>query len=370
MGLINFLKSKVNKIKGKKVQSSKVRVPIKVSLSTEEISNEVIPIEERIKDKKPNPGGLYPHEILVLSYAHTFYTDGNNSFQRFWWYRYGIEDVNKVLESLLNRGFIKVASIENAMYKATVVELKDILRENELKVSGKKEILINRLLDEVDKEKLNNIFNRRTYEITELGEEILKSNEHIPYIHSRFIENLDIFSLNELVKDKKPGYSYKDVIWGYLNKRSIELISEGKFGLYRNCRLTMYDFLIERNKDNKSFYLLLEVIRYDLSGLSNNFDLKFLNMYRESFFPYESSIIKIAPGIIQRIIEYKNSKGLLDQELKNEIIERGRDIKLPYSVFTIEECADIVLMEIHEDKDGLIKLYKEVEKRFDKETRF
>ena len=40
------------------------------------------------------------------------------------------------------------------------------------------------------------------------------------------------------------------------------------------------------------------------------------------------------------------------------------EIRLPFSLFTAAECADIVLMEIHKDEEGLERLYKKAEKRF------
>ena len=370
MGIFDFIKKRLSRQKEEESRNVKVSIRSKSTINNEIIEDEIIPVEERLKYMKPGDQGLYPHEILVLSYAPTFYTDGNNSFQGFWWYQYGIKDVNKVLDSLLDRKLIRVGSIESAMWKSTVVELKDILRENDHKVSGKKEVLIKRLLDEVDEEKLNGIFTRRTYETTDLGEEVLKRNEHIPYIHRKGAEDLDIFSLNELVKKQKPGYSYRDAIWGYLNKRGMEHISGNNFGLYRNCRFTMSEFVYEENKLDNAFALLVEVIRYDLSGLSNGFNLEYLYIYNDNFFPYEESIINMAPGITKRVVNYKKAKELSDEQLREEIIKYGEKISLPFSIFTVDECADIVLMEINEDKDGLVKLYSEAEKRFNKQYKF
>ncbi len=63
------------------------------------IAEEVIPAEKRIKDAIASKHGLYPHEVLVLDYAGSYYMEGN-SFQGFWWYRYGVRDVDKCLRSL------------------------------------------------------------------------------------------------------------------------------------------------------------------------------------------------------------------------------------------------------------------------------
>ena len=91
MGLFDFLKLKP--INGN--SNSKVTINSKGSIKTESgienRENMVLPIEKRIKGKKPECDGLYPHEVLVLSYASKYF-DKENDFQGFWWYKYGIRD--------------------------------------------------------------------------------------------------------------------------------------------------------------------------------------------------------------------------------------------------------------------------------------
>lgn len=42
-------------------------------------------------------------------------------------------------------------------------------------------------------------------------------------------------------------------------------------------------------------------------------------------------------------------------------------IELPFSVFTVDECVEVVLIEIQKDKEGLEKLYSKVKRRFKRE---
>ena len=245
--------------------------------------------------------------------------------------------------------------------------LKDVLKGFGLKVSGKKEELVQRFLDEVTEEKLNTIFTKRTYERTDAGNEILMKEDYIPYIHSHGIEDLDIWSLSEKVKHGNPELSFRDVIWGYLNERSMLHIKNDNFGLYRNCRLSMSEFVKEEGKLDNAFALIAEVIRYDLSGLSNGFSMQFMDIYADGYFPYENSIVTMAPGITSRVIEYQEKKGLSDDDLKKKLYEEMSKIKLPFSVFTDDECVEIVLMEIQKDEEALKKLYCKAKRRFKKE---
>lgn len=285
MGLFDFLKKRNNPISKSK-------------------NKDVVPVEKRIKGMKPNDVGLYPHEILLLSYAPKYYLEGN-SYPGFWWYKYGVKDVDKCLISLKDRGFLQIGSLRSAIEKETAAVLKDVLRDNGLKVSGKKAELVQRLMDEVSEEKLNTIFTKRTYELTDAGSEILKKEGYIPYIHRHAIEDLDIWSLSEMVKNRKPGLSYRDVIWGYLNERSMLHIKNGDFGLYRNSRFSMSEFVKEEGRLDSAFSLLSEVIRYDLSGLSNGFSMDFMEIYTHGYFPYKNSTISMAPGITSRVVEYQ-----------------------------------------------------------------
>ncbi|MFL2071585.1 SAP domain-containing protein [Marinilactibacillus psychrotolerans] len=371
MGLFDFLKKRNNQ--NKQISKSKDKkdfnISSMISVKTEIINTppepDVIPVEKIIKGMKPNDVGLYPHEILLLSYAPKYYLEGN-SYPGFWWYKYGVKDVDKCLISLKNRGFLQIGSLRLAIEKETAAVLKDILKDNGLKVSGKKAELVQRLINEVSEEKLNAIFTNRTYDLTNAGKEVLKKEEYIPYIHRQGIEDLDIWSLSKKVQDK-PGYPYRDVIWGYLNERSMVHIKNRDFGLYRNCRFSMSEFIKEEGKIDNAFALLSEVIRYDLSGLSNGFSMQFMDIYADGYFPYKNSIVTMAPGITSRVVDYQEKKGLSDNDLKKKLYDEMSKIKLPFSVFTDDECVEIVLMEIHKDEENLEKFYNKAKRRFKKE---
>jgi len=372
MGLFDFLKkrNKQNNEPSKSMSKKDFNISSMISIKTEIINNppepDVIPVDKIIKGMKPNEVGLYPHEVLLLSYAPKYYLEGN-SYPGFWWYKYGVKDVDKCLITLKDRGFLQIGSLRSAIEKETAAVLKDVLKDNRLKVSGKKAELVQRLLDEVSEEKLNTIFTKRTYDLTDAGNEILKKEDYIPYIHRHGIEDLDIWSLSEKFKNRKPGLSFRDVIWGYLNERSMIHIKNSDFGLYRNCRFSMSEFVKEEGKLDNAFALLSEVIRYDLSGLSNGFSMQFMDIYADGYFPYKNSIVTMAPGITSRVVDYQEKKGLSDDELKSKLLEEMNRIQLPFRLFAAEECADIVLMEIRKDEEGLEKLYNKAKRRFKKE---
>lgn len=324
--------------------------------------DEVIPVETRVRTAIKSKSGLYPHEVLILDYAQTFYTD-QTSFQGFWWYKYGIRNVEDCLKSLYDRGFLKTGSLQTAIEKENGSALKEVLKTSGLKVSGKKGELVQRLLNEVPHHELNKRFAKRTYELTEVGKQALAEEGYIPYIHRHAIEDLDIWTLNKIVH-KQPYMPYRDRIWAYLNQRSLEHIQAYNFGLYRNCRSSMYTFLTEENKWDNALSMIAEVIYYDLSGLSNGFQMRYLSIYAEGFFPYKESTATIAPGITQRLLECQKQLGLTDDALHEQLVLRMERFSAPFHLFTVEECADIALMETKEDTEALTKMYVKAKRRY------
>lgn len=328
---------------------------------------DVVPVKKMIKQMKPNEAGLYPHEILLLSYAPTYYLE-DKSYPKFWWYRYGVKNVDKYLKSLKKKGFLKVGSIEAAIKNETEENLEEVLRAHNLETSGEKSMLVQRLVEGVPTEKLNTLFPDRTYELSDLGEKVLAAEAHIPYIHRHSIEDLNIWTLNEKVKEN-PGYSYRDIVWEFMNKKSLKHYKHSEFGKYRNCRLKMAEFLEEEDKDDSAFIYLAEVVRIDLSGVSNGFSMDYLETYADSFFPYNKSRASMPPKITDDIRAYQEDKDLSDKELRFKLIALMNRLQLPFSLFTVEEAADIVVMEIHGDREGLERMYRKAQERFEREYR-
>ena len=91
-------------------------------------SGDVIDYEEHIKKSRSTTGGLYPPDIVMLYYCDTtkhYPAHGDKKYPAYWWFKYGIVDVDKHLEGLEGKGFLK---LEDGIYKLTTkgkVELKN-----------------------------------------------------------------------------------------------------------------------------------------------------------------------------------------------------------------------------------------------------
>ena len=140
--------------------------------------NSPIPIERRIENAYKSKNGLYPHEILLISYAPR-YIYGEEIQTDYWWYSFGIDNVSSVLDSLLQRKFLSLGDLNQTVNKRTVPELKTFLKANGLTVGGKKADLINRIFANIPINNIEDAFPERYYCQTELGKKELEENDYL-----------------------------------------------------------------------------------------------------------------------------------------------------------------------------------------------
>lgn len=382
MGLLNTLKNIFNLSKEKaelntQLSSQECLPKIEETCSFESVADEtipdIIPLNVLLKRTTPTKRGLYPHEILMLDYAHTFSTESKKQdFQGFWYYEYSVEHPEAVLKSLETRNFIRPGDLQSTVQHLTVSEIKQELKTIGQKVSGKKSDLIARLLDNVDLEKLNQKFPVRFYTLTESGQQELSENEYVPYLHRH--RYMSVWEMNHRLANNPKHLRYRDLIWQFFNEESLQHLKEGNMGFYRNTRLNMYQFLMEEQRYGPAFNLLCEVIAYDLSGMDNNefynvdedFRLQLLLDYK---FPYDKSSATLPPAIKQWLPNLQRYLNLSDGELRQRLFQQFESIHLYRHIFTNVECVDIVMAELIGDISVLKKIYRDAEIRIQKQLK-
>lgn len=330
------------------------------------------PLENLLKDAVPSQQGLYPHEILMLHYAPRYKTSGNN-FQSFWYWDYSVADPQSILNSLAEKGFLSVGGIELTLEDLKLPQIKEELKSIGQKVTGKKADLIDRLIQNGDLDKLSQKYPDRHYILTAKGEQELKENKYVPYLHNHGY--MSIWEMNRKLADSK--LSFRDILWGDFNRRSVIHFQNYDFGLYRNIRLSMYHFLMEENRTETAFRMLCEVLLYDLNALDStsrsffdcetkdpkSFFQEYYPIILERFFPYRENDLNIPPAVLNWLAKMQSSLNLSDEEYRKALLDEFQEISLIRRIFTNEECADIVIARIHQDHDALKKIYKNAESR-------
>jgi len=359
MGIFDFIKKKtVDAVNPSSAIREVTKSSINKSMNDRNASSDSSRmLQDNIRNSIVGKSGLYPHEVLMLNYAH-MYTENQSEFQGFWSYKYGVNEPNKILGSLAERGYLQSGGIKLSLEKESVSSLKTILRSHNVADKGKKEELILRILSEVPESELKSQFPKRYYELTDKGKKAIADEEYVIYIHRHpNIEDLDVWKLNSLVYNP-PYHPFRDKIWGYLNQKSLEHIQNRDFGLYRSTRYNMHCFLLEESKTNDALRLLTEVIYYDLSGMDNNFNMEFLNIKFANYFPYSESTVTLAPGIIGSLRDILSNLQMNDDDLKKYLKMEFDKLGVLFHIFTKDECVDIVLAELHSDHELLARIYE------------
>ena len=313
-------------------------------------------------DKSITASGLYPHEILILDQAASLYTD-QEEFPAFWRRDYGMLHLPKLLASLVDRGFLTEAPMSATLEAATVPALKNALRQTSKPVGGKKADLIQRLLSEVPEGQLYALFPRRTFSLTHTGTRALDEAMHIAYIHRKPVEGLTIWDIHRQVLEH-PDQSYRTLLWTHLEARALAHIQAKDYAAYRACRYRMYQFQMEENQLKRAFPFLAEVIYYDLSGTGGGADTLERYVSEKYFFPYDKSIVKLSAVCIQAMGKLQTDLELSEEMLRTLLIQFFGRLSVPFHLFTIEECAVIVLLELRGDTENLRKVYELAETRF------
>lgn len=352
MGLFDFLKKNIGSQK-----PSPKQVNVSFSINTAD----PIPVSKRIEGTDPQCNGLYPHEILMLSYAPK-YSVGEKSFQGFWWNSYGVKNPESVLESLRSRGFLAIGNVETTINNLKGTEIKELLKSHNLKSSGAKAELINRVIAEIPTSELEKLYPTRYYVLTDIGQEIVKKEPCVLYIHQNPVEGLDIFSLSKLVHTQ-PYMPYRDKIWEHLNNISIQYASRGDFGIYRNCRFRMATFLEEERKTKSALALMSEVLFYDANNMMNGFNPQFADIYLKRIDP---ELTCIPPGIISAVQDYQKQLNMTDEQLFDFIKQSMSGIQNGLAPFTPDEAFEIVKAKMTGDESKLPKIYSNARSRYKK----
>lgn len=352
MGLLDLLK--------KQLAPSKTTVT--VSSSCAPFEKQVVPIEARIKRMDPIAEGLYAHEILGLSYAETF-TPSQQEFQQFWWWQYGVKDVRGMLDSLQERGFITVGGAESAVRASKAADLKEFLKAQGLKVSGKKEELIERVLSEADRSAMESHFREETYVLTPKGKSVLGANMAVVAAHKD--PSARVWDIPEGDLNRAPKSN--DERWGDMNAAYMNHVAAGDFGQARNVRFEMAKLLESEGRYPEALANLCGVMAHDLSGAGNGYNIQlFIQSVAPTLFTYEGSPATIPPGIIKLAKKYQKASGFDDEELKSRMLVDFQRFGngVPIKLFTPEESVSIFEMECAGDKAGLAKLYDKAGRRF------
>lgn len=291
--------------------------------------------------------GDYAKTIFLWIHDKASPIRNDDEYSRYIKYECGIANPSKYHQFLVEEGYFTSASAHSMLSTMNVAELKKVLLNFGKPVSGKKDILISRIIDSLTQDSIDELFEQKMYELSDRGRAFLVEHNNYILLHKHNRWGIDWIEFDEA---HIPGCSFYDTAWRILNERAVrDPYSCGRVQFY--C---MYELLKEEGRRQRAIEMLLKVFYIDVSGSgSMNIWMLFKDGTFDKDYLYDcfQSVIMLAPGIISEIEQYKD---LFD----DSIVERLYDWKLP-----IQVCdKDLFLEIVHLIMDGDFKLKDAEEK--------
>lgn len=298
MGLLSnlFKKPEDNEKASKQKSTSSTstlvgKINISVSVSPSQYNPEIPPLQ-----------GDYAKTVFLWAFSKPQPVRDSNSYAAYFQYECGIRDCVKYHRKLIKDGYLIEAEQGEALELFKIPELKEMLKELNQPVSGKKAVLIERILENSEEGFLNAHIPEIVYKLSPEGTAFLRDHDAYVQIHKN--KNWGV-SWQEYDRCTKPGQDYLTTMWIIFSTQ----LKKSKPEDSRNLYYYLYSILMEQGKRSDALEMLLKVLYLDMSGIraKSMFDL-----YRQKFYTkkqlkeYADVAIMLAPAIIHLLEKFKD----------------------------------------------------------------
>ena len=344
MGLFSSLFGKKEKKEEPKLVVSSPNSDVSVSAPTNPNST----VSEEIKN------------IVLLALSEKFKV-GEKQYPGYMVYVYGIPFPNEVFAKLKEKGFIRETTAPETLPNLTLPELKEIAVKYEVKTSGKKDALCQRMTEEIPADELEKSVTDRFWKITDEGKTELTKYPYISFYLEKHKYSLDQLGLNlkELSKlfKGKENLRTRDIIWGEFNRRTIELYAEATkdaqfYGYSENLR-AMALFLEEEGRYQDGLALYARYLFYQINfgasakALRYYLTLKDMN-HSVDMFRMESELL---PFMKSELIDLSNECGF-DSAKLSDFLRDSFSKEKDEGLFTIDQLLEVIFLQLNGDNQA------------------
>ena len=339
MKIFNILNKLFNKKKTNKSKKFLNSDKIDKSVKSDNLTTIITSTESEDTFKIPPFQEIYAKAVFLNTHIKASPLKESKDYESYLVYECGIEDPRKYHEELISEGYFEKSNLKDILNNITVVNLKKWLSELGQPVSGKKEILIERLVSSTEEEVIYNYINidRDAYSLSEKGKEFLKKYKAYIQIHDHPNWNITWEEFNEekrKLHQINPAFTDNDVFWGIFNDRV-------RFD-YRYAYYCMYELLAEEKNRSRTIEMLLRVVFIDINCIEFFRGVHDENIFLDKLFTINERLnndIFVSPSIIKKIKPYKDvyDDKMVDRlyELESSItlLSKEQFLKFIYSVF-------------------------------------
>ncbi len=253
------------------VPDSEISVSIDLKLSDDNLTTTKFNESEKSDDdltttkfnelQKPDDLELNEYMMLRINPKITPHTD----FPNYWMYEWHTNNPKEVVANLVERGFYISAPVKDKMSFLKLPELKAIAKSANLKVSGKKADLIDRILNTLSLEQLKPYLNLNAYILSEKGV-IASSDEHLAnFLLLNKIELL--YYCSKLSNDFPAVIKYKNFLLSRISPAAELPVSD--YSNFGSAACETYKLLIDLDRKKEALPYL---VRAFWSSLNRHLD--------------------------------------------------------------------------------------------------
>ena len=178
---------------------------------------------------------------------------------------------NKLKKQAINDAYIELASPLIAAKDLKVTELKDILKEHNLKISGKKDELIERLGENLSDDELKKHFKSKNYQISEKGLDFLTNNNYILYIASNKDVSYVLYpvEISKIFEEKEYCESeIHEKLLAYLKSTLDQKLNQELWVDYKSYSNAIAQVLEDNDDLKEALNIRFKVFLFDLNNYS------------------------------------------------------------------------------------------------------
>ena len=350
-----FLK-KVYKLINNKNYNNKLDVLLKKE--TEKWADEFMSIpDEEFYYKISINGEISIYDLLLIKYLNGK-TEDREMPQRF-----NRKPLKEEICKFINYGYIKLTyDLNYNLRKQTITTLKELLSIKNIKIKGNKKDILEAILNNFDKEYLENKFSTKSIVLTQKGEKLIEHN----YCYIFAIEESSMYQIEDTLKllhNERyflDNWNWRDIVWLVLNKQWLanENNPDIKPYILRNISLSRADLTFKEKKYEVSLLHYFVAFRILISGSGEN------NWSVNKF--YKAFDLKYPKYLLQKYKNYINN--LSKEEIYYIMIETENFISfLEFNYFNTDEAFKIMIDMIN-DEDKPLKEYNYIHVDLNKYT--